>query len=137
MAHVAPDFTLPDTNGVNMSLSSLKGKYVLIDFWAAWCGPCMREMPNVKKLYADFKDKGFEILGVSLDKTKPAWTNAIKNNNLTWKHVSDIKFWQSIVVPMYNISGIPYTVLLDKEGKIVAKNLRGEELYKKVESLLK
>ena len=132
----APDFTLPDTSGVNITLSSLRGKYVLIDFWAGWCGPCMKEMPNVKKLYADFKNKGFEILGVSLDKTRASWTNAIKNNHLSWKQVSDIKFWQSIVVPLYGIKAIPYTVLLDKEGKIIAKNLRGEELYRKVGSLI-
>lgn len=134
---VAPDFTLPDTSGVNHSLSSLRGKYVLVDFWAGWCGPCMKEMPNVKKLYADFKNKGFEIMGVSLDKTRSSWTKAISTNNLSWIQVSDVKFWQSLVVPLYNVSAIPYTVLLDKEGKIIAKNLRGEALYKKVESLLK
>jgi peroxiredoxin len=134
---LAPDFTLPDTSGSKISLSSLRGKLVLIDFWAAWCGPCMKEMPNVKKLYTDFKGKGFEILGVSLDKTRAAWTKAISSNNLSWIQVSDVKFWQSIVVPLYNVSAIPYTVLLDKEGKIIAKNLRGEALYKKVESLLK
>jgi peroxiredoxin len=134
---LAPDFTLPDTSGVNFTLSSLKGKYVLIDFWAAWCGPCMKEMPNVIKLYNDFHSKGLEIMGVSLDKTRAAWLGAIKAKNLSWIQVSDVKFWQSLVVPLYNISAIPYTVLIDKEGKIIAKNLRGEDLYKKVESLLK
>jgi peroxiredoxin len=134
---VAPDFTLPDTSGVNVSLSSLRGKYVLIDFWAAWCGPCMKEMPNVIKLYNDFHPKGLEIIGASLDKSRDAWLGAIRNKKLPWIMVSDVKFWQSIVVPLYNVSAIPYTVLLDKEGRIIAKNLRGEDLYKKVESLLK
>ncbi len=134
---LAPDFTLPDTSGVNFTLSSLKGKYVLIDFWAAWCNPCMKEMPNVIKLYNDFHGKGLEVVGVSLDKTRAAWLGAIKAKNLSWIQVSDVKFWQSLVVPLYNVSAIPYTVLLDKEGRIIAKNLRGEELYKKVESLLK
>ena len=97
----------------------------------------MGEMPNVKKLYADFKDKGLEILGVSLDKTRAPWTKAIVSKGLSWKMVSDVKGWQSIVCPLYNVSAIPYTVLLDKEGKIIAKNLRGDDLYKKVESLLK
>ncbi len=134
---IAPDFTLPDTNGVNVSLSSFKGKYVLIDFWAAWCNPCMKEMPNIQKLYADFNKKGLEILGVSLDKSKQLWTKTIRTNNLSWIQVSDVKYWSSIVVPLYNITGIPHTVLLNKEGKIIAKNLRGEELYNKIESLLK
>jgi peroxiredoxin len=134
---MAPDFTLPDTSGTNVSLSSFKGKYVLIDFWAAWCGPCMKEMPNVIKLYNDFHPKGLEIMGVSLDKTRDAWLGAIKSKKLPWIQVSDVKFWQSMVVPLYNVSAIPYTVLIDKEGRIIAKNLRGEELYKKVNELLK
>jgi peroxiredoxin len=133
---LAPDFTLPDTSGNNVSLSSLRGKIVLIDFWASWCQPCMKEMPNVKKMYADFHSKGLEIMGVSLDKSRSGWINAIKNHNLSWIHVSDVKYWQSMVVPLYNISGIPYTVLIDKDGKIIAKSLRGEELYNKVKELL-
>ncbi len=133
---VAPDFTLPDTSGVNVSLSSFKGKFVLIDFWAAWCGPCRREMPNLVKLYSDFKMKNFEILGVSLDKTRENWVGAIRTEHMTWPQVSDLKFWQSEVAAMYSVKAIPYTVLVDKEGKIIAKNLRGEELYKKIESLL-
>ncbi len=132
----APDFNLPDTSGTKISLSSFRGKYVVIDFWAAWCGPCRREMPNMVKLYNDFKNKGFEILGVSLDKTRDKWVDAIKVEHMTWPQVSDLKFWQSEVAAMYSVKAIPYTVLLDKDGKIVAKNLRGEELYKKVESLL-
>jgi peroxiredoxin len=134
---LAPDFTLPDTSGANVTLSSLRGKYVLIDFWASWCGPCMKEMPNVIKLYNDFHSKGLEIMGVSLDKSRSSWLNAIRTKNLSWIMVSDVKFWQSEVVPLYNVSAIPYTVLLDKEGKIIAKNLRGEDLYNKVERLLK
>jgi peroxiredoxin len=134
---LAPDFTLPDTSGVNVTLSSLKGKYVLIDFWASWCGPCMKEMPNVIKLYNDFHPKGLEIMGVSLDKSRDAWLGAIRSKNLTWKMVSDVKFWQSLVVPLYNVTAIPYTVLLDKEGRIIAKNLRGDDLYNKVAGLLK
>lgn len=133
---IAPDFILPDTSGKNISLSSLRGKYVLIDFWASWCSPCMKDMPAVKKLYSEFKTKGFEILGVSLDKSRDSWINAIKNNSLGWVHVSDVKFWQSAVVPLYNVTAIPYTVIVDKDGRIIAKNLRGEALYKKVQNLL-
>jgi len=132
----APDFSLPDTTGKTITLSSFKGKYVLIDFWAAWCGPCRREMPNMLRLYNDFKDKNFIILGVSLDKTRANWVGAIKSDKLPWPQVSDLKFWQSEVAGLYNVKAIPYTVLLDKEGKIVAKNLRGEELYQKVADLL-
>ncbi len=137
LGSVAPDFTLPDTNGVNVSLSSFKGKYLLVDFWASWCGPCIKEVPNVQKLYADFHSKGFEILGVSLDKDKASWTRALRTKPLPWTQVSDLKYWKSMVVPLFNISGIPYTLLLDKEGKIIAKGLRGDDLYKKVESLMK
>jgi len=134
---VAPDFILQDTSGTNISLSSFLGKYVLIDFWAAWCGPCRKEMPNMVKLYADFKDKNFEIIGISLDKTRDKWVGAIKSEHMTWPQVSDLKFWQSEVAAIYGVKAIPYTILLDKEGKIIAKNLRGEELYNKVASLLK
>ncbi len=134
---LAPDFTLPDTSNKKVSLSSFKGKYLLIDFWASWCGPCMRELPNVQKIYADFSKKGFDILGVSLDKDRKSWVNAIITKGLPWTQVSDLKYWQSMVVPLYAVEAIPLTVLLDKEGRIIAKNLRGEELYKKVESLVK
>nr|WP_319401576.1 TlpA disulfide reductase family protein [uncultured Carboxylicivirga sp.] len=134
---VAPDFTLNDKEGNPFSLSSLKGKYVLIDFWASWCGPCRRENPNVVKLYNEFKDKGFDILGVSLDEKKDAWEKAIEDDQLTWNHVSDLKGWKNEAAQLYGVSSIPHTVLLDPEGKIIAKNLRGEELHAKISELLK
>jgi thiol-disulfide isomerase/thioredoxin len=132
----APEINLPTPAGSLLALSSLRGKVVLIDFWASWCGPCRREMPNVVKAYNKYKDKGFEILGVSLDQDKAAWVEAIKKDGITWPQVSDLKYWQSEVVPMYSIQGIPYTVLVDKEGKILAKGLRGAELETAIEKAL-
>lgn len=129
---VAPEISLPQPNGEILSLSDLKGKYVLIDFWASWCGPCRRENPNVKRVYEKYHNRGFEILGVSLDKAQGAWVSAIEQDGLTWKHVSDLKYWQSEVVPLYQIQGIPLTVLVDKDGKIIAKNLRGQALEEKL-----
>lgn len=128
----APEISLPQPNGETLSLSDLKGSYVLIDFWASWCGPCRRENPNVKRVYEKYHDKGFEILGVSLDKARGAWLGAIEQDGLTWNHVSDLQYWQSAVVPVYQIQGIPMTVLVDKEGNIIAKNLRGEALEQKL-----
>lgn len=128
----APEISLAQPNGEVLSLSDLKGQYVLIDFWASWCGPCRRENPNVKKVYEKYHDKGFEILGVSLDKNRNAWLAAIEQDGLTWPHISDLKYWSSAVVPEYNITGIPLTVLVDKEGNIVEKNLRGPALEKKL-----
>lgn len=133
---LAPDFTLPNPEGEPVSLSSLRGKYVMIDFWAAWCGPCRKENPNVVRMYHRFKDKGFEILGVSLDQSKDKWVKAIADDQLPWVQVSDLQGWQSSAAQLYNIEAIPHTVLLDKEGKIIARNLRGAELEQKLESLL-
>jgi peroxiredoxin len=133
----APDIIMNTPTGETLSLSSLKGKIVLIDFWASWCKPCRMENPNVVKLYNKYKDKGFEILGVSLDREKSAWLQAIKEDNLTWKHVSDLAFWNSSVVKQYNINGVPYTVLVDREGRIIAKGLRGPQLEKKLEEIFK
>lgn len=132
----APDITLPTPDGKPLSLSSLKGKYVLIDFWASWCGPCRQENPNVVRMYNKYKDKGFEIFGVSLDNTRDKWLGAIEKDQLTWPHVSDLKGWESAAAQLYNIQAIPQTLLLDKEGKIIARNLRGPELEAKVAELL-
>jgi peroxiredoxin len=133
----APEITLPAPDGSSVALSSLKGKYVLIDFWASWCGPCRQENPNVVRMYNQYKDKGFEIFGVSLDESRDKWLKAIEADKLTWPHVSDLKGWESSAAKLYNIQAIPQTLLLDKEGKIIAKNLRGPALEEKVASLLK
>ena len=133
----APEITLNDTTGKSVPLSSLRGKYVLIDFWASWCGPCRAENPNVVRMYNKFKDKGFAIYSVSLDQAKANWTKAIRNDNLIWTHVSDLKFWQSAAAQQYGVQAIPATFLLDKEGKIIAKNLRGDALEQKLEEVLK
>jgi peroxiredoxin len=128
----APEIALPDPEGKVITLSSMKGKYVLLDFWAKWCGPCRQENPNVVRAYNKYKDKGFTVFGVSLDRNKADWLQAIKEDNLTWTHVSDLKFWQSEAAKTYNITGIPFSLLLDPNGVIIAKNLRGAALDKKL-----
>ena len=127
---MAMDFTQNDTLGRPVSLSSFKGKYVLVDFWASWCGPCRRENPNVVKAFNKYRGKGFEILGVSLDQpgAKEKWVKAIHDDGLTWTHVSDLQFWGNAVARQYGIQSIPANFLLDPNGKIIGKNLRGEEL---------
>ena len=126
-----------DTAGKKISITSLRGKYVLIDFWASWCRPCREENPNVVNAYKKYASKNFTVLGVSLDQAKPAWINAIKMDGLTWTHISDLKGWQNDVAGMFHITSIPQNLLIDPQGKIIAKNLRGEALDNKLESLLK
>ena len=134
---VAPEFSLPDTAGVSVSLSDFKGKYVLLDFWASWCPPCRRENPNVVKAFNEYKDKNFTIVGISLDKDKSKWMKAIADDNLAWTHLSDLKYWDSEIPALYGVRGIPANVLLDPDGVIVAKNITGEDLHKKLKEVIK
>ncbi|AXY74664.1 TlpA family protein disulfide reductase [Paraflavitalea soli] len=133
----APLFAAPDTSGNTVNLKDFRGKYVLLDFWASWCGPCREENPNVVKAYEQFKDKGFTVLGVSLDQPgkHDAWVKAINADGLVWQHVSDLKFWKSDIAKLYSIRSIPQNFLLDPQGKIVAANLRGEALLQKLQAL--
>jgi len=133
----APELSLPDINGRNIKLSSFKGKYVLVDFWASWCLPCRQENPNVVQAYNKYKNRNFAILGVSLDKEKEDWIGAIETDKLNWPQVSDLREWNSSAVSTFNLTGIPFNVLVDPDGKIIAQSLRGGELDKKLEEVLK
>lgn len=133
-----PEITLPSPTGEIIKLSSTRGKIVLLDFWASWCGPCRRENPNLVKAYNTFKNKGFQIYQVSLDKTKEDWQKGIEQDMLgQWIHVSDLKYWNSSVVPLYKIESIPFNLLLDKDGKVIASNMRGDQLINKLAEVLK
>ncbi len=132
---IAPEIALPDPDGDTILLSSLRGSYVLLDFWASWCPPCREENPNLVRVYQKYHDKGFEIYQVSLDRTRDAWLKGIRDDGLHWIHVSDLKFWSSVVVPIYNIEGIPMSYLLDRQGRIIAQNLRGERLEQELKNL--
>jgi thiol-disulfide isomerase/thioredoxin len=133
----APEIALKNPNGTEMRLSNLKGKVVLVDFWASWCQPCRKENPNVVRLYKKFKSKGFEIFSVSLDQDPKAWKDAIAKDGLIWpNHVSDLMGWQTPLVQQFGLQSIPYTVLLDREGKIIGVSLRGEQLERKLEEVL-
>ncbi|MBK7939807.1 MAG: TlpA family protein disulfide reductase [Lewinellaceae bacterium] len=135
-----PGFEAPDLAGMTpdssrYSLKQMRGKIVMVDFWASWCGPCRRENPNVVANYNKYKDKGFDILGVSLDRDMTSWRKAIQQDGLPWRHISDLKGWQSEHAALYSVSSIPQTLLIDREGKIIARNLRGEQLGQKLKEL--
>jgi peroxiredoxin len=132
----AIDFTQADVDGKNVSLSSFRGKYVLVDFWASWCRPCREENPNVVKAFNKYKDKNFTVLGVSLDQSRAPWLKAIKNDNLVWTQVSDLKGWGNEAAAKYNIQSIPQNFLIDPSGKIIARNLRGQDLVSKLDEIL-
>lgn len=132
----APELDLPDMTGKTVSIASFKGKYLLVDFWASWCGPCRAENPNVVKAYGEFKNKNFAILGVSLDKDKESWQQAVKEDRLEWAQVSDLKEWSSKAVGIYQFQGIPFNVLIDPDGKVISQELRGAALEEKLKQVL-
>ncbi len=133
------DIELPNVDGKNIKLSDFvsKNKLTLVDFWASWCPPCRAEMPNLVQAYSDFHGKGLEIVGVSLDQDKTSWTDALKQMNMTWPQMSDLKGWESAAAAAYGVRGIPYTVLINQKGEIIAKNLRGEDLHRILAEQLK
>ncbi|MCF8714451.1 AhpC/TSA family protein [Joostella atrarenae] len=133
---IAPDFSAPNPEGETISLKGSLGKVTILDFWAAWCKPCRAENPNLVKLYAEYHDKGLNVVGVSLDKTAEDWKKAIADDGLEWNHMSNLKFWQDPIAQLYNIRSIPATYILDENGKIIAKDLRGEALNSKIAGLL-
>ncbi len=137
MGKTIPDFEQADINGKMVNIKSLRGKYVLIDFWASWCGPCRGENPNVLNAYNKYKSKNFTVLGISLDKTKENWVDAVKKDGLVWQQLSDLKFWSNAVAQQFGIQSIPQNYLIDPNGIVIGKNLRGEALEEKLASILK
>ena len=135
IGNMAPELNLPDTSGHPFALNSLRGKYVLVDFWASWCSPCRAENPVVVKVFNKYKDKNFTVLSVSLDNNVQEWKNAIALDKLNWYQVSDLQGWNSVAVSLYKFDAIPYNVLIDPQGKIIETNLMDDDLEKKMESI--